>query len=134
MKRCLIMWGALLTVATAWAGSYRVITLSVQDVATNATATTATETAVTGKPLAFSWFGDTNITVAVTTVADYGLSPAARTIVAATNAETFYRVLPESEVIYLRLDRVVLSATYAPVVTNHYGLNAGKGLLLIEMP
>lgn len=116
------------------AGGFDARLFSVSGVSTTTTETVDTETKILGTPRAFSFLGATNMTVSVRTVSGYGLSQVVRTLVAATNAMSFYRVLPESGNQYLVHDRVEMVVYTAPAgETNAEALTA-DGQLLVEQP
>jgi hypothetical protein len=133
MKRFILLLVAL--VAThAWAEGYDLRTLSVTGVSTTATEVVDSETAITGRPLAFSFLGGTNMTVALRTVSGIGLSQTSRTIVAATNAMAFYRVLPEGAIQYTRGDKVEMAVYSALAGETNAEVLVATGMLLIEKP
>jgi hypothetical protein len=123
---CVILAG------TALAGEYEVKRFPISNVATTTTETVVTLTQVTGKPVAFAWLGETNMNVSLRTVAGYGASLVARTVVADTNAMSFWRQTPEGVNEYLVLDRVELVAHSAPYDTN--AVYGGEGILILEKP
>jgi len=134
MKHRLLFAAILLAGATALAGGYTIKELSVTGVSTNTTETTDTANIITGKPLAFSFLGGTNMTVVLRTTAGIGASQVARTLVAATNAMSFYRVLPESDNQYLYNDKVEMAVYSAVAGETNAEVLVGAGVLLIERP
>lgn len=128
MKKFLILAVLLAAGCIATAEGYKALTFTVDSVNTNTTAKTVTFTGVSGRPLAFSYAGDTNMVVDVSTVVGYGVSMhEAKGIYVNTNAVISYQTNIAST-IYLWNDRVVFSAHSAS--TN--GMNVVGKLLLLE--
>ena len=131
MRKLLLIALALGVCGSALAGPYMLRRFVVSNVATSATATTVSVTGITGKPVAFSWLGATNMNVSLATTAGIGISPSALTIVASTNSKAFYRPLPEGGAQYLYNDEVTLTATNS---SDTNAASGGVGLLLLEQP
>jgi hypothetical protein len=134
MKRLLLIACIVAACSHAWGGGYDLRKFSVTGVVTTTVETAASETAVTGKPLVFSFLGGTNMTVVLRTVSGIGLSQTARTLVAATNAMSVYRVLPESDIQYLYNDKLEMAVYSAEAGETNAEALVGSGFLLIEKP
>lgn len=112
MRKLFILACAALTACACFADGYKTVPFSISNVTTSATPDTVTVKGLSGEVLAYSLVTspvDTNMVVAITTSAGYGMSQsAARDILASQVITNGIQGVVSST--YLGLDRVVFSA------------------------